>query len=80
MSLEGFRTDNPVEDAERYYDHMEMFQEGRRADRVIRCTAKVWMTFEHVTSEEAVAEAQEFFANLFRDVDDSEFECEEEKG
>ena len=72
----NFGRDDPPADRE----DLERAIEADRKRRVVRCTAKLWLEFEHATAEEAIAEANDFFAQLFHhNVDDSDFKCVEEK-
>ena len=78
MMYRNFGRDDPVGDWEELQRAEELAVERARKKRVIKCTAALWLTFEHATAEEAMAEANDFFAQLFRNVDDSDFTCEED--
>lgn len=74
----NFGRDDPERDFLQYDAEQEAELEAARHDRVVKCTATLWMEYEHKTEAEALAEANDFFSQLFRKADDAEFTCEEE--
>ena len=70
----NFGRDNPAADMEDY----EVALERKRKDRVVRCNARLWLTVEHCTEDEALTAAYERFSEMFRGADDTDFECVEE--